>query len=147
MDKLSLIFHDIFYLLLSNSKRKSRENKIPEILSEKTRIPILIIDDDPNYLHLMKGAFEGMEYDIAVSRSLDDVRFMESFAIIVSDIRNVSLTNSTANNHSEEILKKIETEHPYKKIIRVSLLPQTGIIKKYSGYEYEVKEKVDQIIE
>lgn len=142
------LFLGIMYLVYKNI-RNLREKKLPDQLSSKVKIPILIIDDDINHLLLMKGAFEGMEYDIAVSRSLDDIRLGESFAIIVSDIVNVSLTSSSVNNHSEEILEEIEKNHPYKRIIRVSSGFQSGTRRIIKGdkYEKEVKKEVDKIIQ
>ena len=133
----------VFFLWRANERR---EKKLPEGLLSNVKIPILIIDDDQNHLYLMKGVFEGLGYDLAVSRNLDDIRLVESFAIIVSDIMNVSLSSSPINNHSEELLAEIERKFPYKRIIRVSTKPGSGIIFKDSGYEKKVKQEVDNFV-
>ena len=133
----------VFFFWRANERR---EKKLPEGLLSNVKIPILIIDDDQNHLYLMKGVFEGLGYDLAVSRNLDDIRLVESFAIIVSDIMNVSLSSSPINNHSEELLAEIERKFPYKRIIRVSTKPGSGIILKDSGYEKKVKQEVDNFV-
>lgn len=160
----SVVHYDTFFLILtivvcivmivlaSCFKFVHQKNRIPKKLSDNIRVPILIIDDDINHLLVMKRKFEGNSYDIALSRSLDDIRITESFAIIVSDIMGVSLplSGDKANNHSKVILEKIEKEHPYKKIIRVSQRPSSdgsSVICKDQHYQDLVLKNVNEAID
>ena len=102
------------------------DNKIYNDVSDnkKWKHSVLIVDDDIEYLGVLKDVIESRVaqnmVDVLCINSLPDVRLVKDFEIIISDVIDASGTN----RHSTGVLKAIKDKYPYKIVRPMSTTPE-----------------------